>query len=286
LLLVLLLAFTAQVAAQAIVAPSGRTLFSGATLVRSFADVTQLSLPSKADSGNTNRWVTPLALVYGVYPQWSIIAAQPFVSVDLPGNNTSGLGDLQLFVQYDGLYSRNTPGGLTRLAGVFGLRAPTGADRFSTDAVAYTTGLIFEKQVRLKYVFTTDVEYTFATKNSAGLDAGDRLRFDAVPGYFIISKSEAQPGSGWLRRFYERLFRNGAYLLLELNGSWQARARAQGSEIPNTGGTLLWVSPGIQYFSSRSLVLELSSPIPVVKSLHEAQLEPTSRFIFGFRYLF
>lgn len=279
-----------QPMAQAIVAPGGRTLFSGATLVRSFVDVSRLSFQSENPPREMTRYITPLALVYGIYPKWSLIAAQPYITLDLDDRSgsqrSSGLGDLQFFLQYDGLYSRNSPGGLTRLAGTFGVRVPSGGSRFSTDALAYTAGLVFETQADLKYVFTADVEYTFETETSSGIDAGDRIQFDAVPGYFVISRGGAPSDAGWLRRLYQDIFRNGAYLLLELNGSWQARARHGRAPMANSGGTLFWLSPGIQYFPSRSLLLEFSAPIPVVKSLNGVQAEPDSRFLFGFRYLF
>lgn len=294
LLLVWVGIFHTELYAQAIVAPSARTLFNGATLIRWFVQVNRLSFKSAGHSTNITQFITPLAVVYGFYPKWTAIVALPYVKVDITnriGNetrreNSNGLADTQFFVQYDGLYSRNAPGGLTRLSGVFGLQVPTGARRFSTRAVEYTGGLIFEKQVRLKYVFTADFEYTFATENSRGLSMGDRARFDAVPGYFLMSQDKADPGASWLRKFYDRAFRNGAYLLLEFNGGWQAQAHNRGTEIDNTGGTTLSISPGIQYFPSRSFLVEFSAPIPVVKALNGTQPKPQSGFLLGLRYLF
>ena len=191
-----------------------------------------------------------------------------------------------MFAQYDGFYSRNTPGGLTRLSGVFGFQAPTGARRLSTGAFAYTGGLIFEKAVRLKYYFTADFEYTFATENDQGVSRGNGARFDAVPAYFLISRDNAHLDAGWLRKVYSRVFRNGAFWVLEFNGIWQAHASNQGKDLNDSGGTTLSISPGIQYFLLPSLLLEFSSPIPVVKALNGTQPEPQSTFLVGFRYLF
>ena len=283
-----------ELRAQEIVAPSARTLFSRATLVRSFVEVRHASLRADGKSVDVNQYVPVLAIVYGFYPKWMVVVAQPYVTVDVTSRmgsetlreNLKGLGDTQLFFQYDGLYSRNTPGGLTRLSGVFGLQAPTGAQRFSTRAVEYTGGLIFEKAVKLKYVFTGDFEYTFATENSRGVSIGDRARFDAVPAYFVISRDKAPPGASWLRKLYDRAFRNGAYLILEFNGAWQAHARNRGNEIANTGGTTLSISPGIQYWISPRMLVEFSSPIPAVKAFNGKQPEPNSTYVFGFRYLF
>lgn len=280
--------------AQEIVAPSARTLFSRAALVRSFVEVKRATLRADGESTETTQYIPVLAIAYGFRPNWTVVVAQPYLSVDVTsrlGNevrreNLNGLGDTQFFVQYDGFYKRNTPGGLTRVSGVFGLQAPTGAKRFSTEAVEYTGGVIFEKAKSLKWVFTSDFQYTFATENGRGVSVGNRAQFDAAPAYFVISKGNAQKDASRLRKFYERAFRHGAYLILELNGTWQGHARRQGDEIANTGGTTVMVSPGIQYFVSNRFLVEFAAPIPVVRDLNGKQLKPNTSFVFGFRVLF
>jgi len=280
--------------AQTINAPAGRTLFSRSSLVRSFAEIDRFSVDADGNSVHGTQYITPLALVYGFYPQWTAIVAQPYVVTDVTirtGGQTqhqslNGLADTQFFVQYDGLYSRNAPGGLTRLSGIFGLQAPTGARRFSTRAFEYTGGLIFEKGVRLKYFFTGDFQYTFATENRRGVSVGNSARFDAVPAYFLISRERAPGNASWRRKAYDRIFRNGAFLILEFNGAWRAHATNQGADVPSTGGTTLMISPGIEYFPSRRLLLEFSVPVPVVREPNGVQPKPNTSFLVGFRYLF
>lgn len=280
--------------AQTIVAPSGRALFSGATLVRSTVEIHHSSLRADGETVHVTEYVPSLAVVYGFRPKWTIIAAQPYARIDTSvragGNvqreSSSGLADTRLFVQYDGLYRRNRPGGLTRLSGVFGLQAPTGARRFSTPGVEYSGGLIFEKAIDLRFVFSADLEHAFATENEEGASMGSRSRFDAASAYFVISRSDPPAGAGWLRKFYERAFRHGAYLAVELNGIHRNRSREAGLEIEASGGTTISISPGIQYFFSDSLLVEVSRPIPVVKALHGPQPERESSWVMGLRYLF
>jgi hypothetical protein len=287
-------ASSARLEGQTILAPSGRALFSGATLVRSTVEIRRSSLRTDGEWAEVTEYVPSLAVVYGFHPKWTFIAAQPFVSVDASTHvdgserreSSNGLADARFFVQYDGLYRRNRPGGLTRLSGVFGLQAPTGASRFSASGVEYTGGLVFEKAMNLKLVLSADFEHTFAAESEEGVSVGNRSRFDAASAYFVISRSDPPPNASWLRRFYDRAFRHGAYLVLELNGASQDRAREGDREIEDSGGTVLSISPGIQYFVSDSLLVELSLPIPVVKVLHGVQPEPESSFVFGFRYLF
>lgn len=285
---------SSQLQAQTIVAPSGRTLFSGASLIRSSVEVNHSSLRADGQSVDVTQYVPVLAVVYGVYPKWMVIVAQPYAIVDVTSRmgdgaqrqNLNGLADMRLFVQYDGLYSRNTPGGLTRLSGVFGLQVPTGAERFSTGAVEYTGGLIFEKAVKLKYVFAGDFEYTVTTENHQGVSMGDRARFDGALSRFVISQDKAPPGASWPRKAFDRMLRYGTYFILEFNGAWQAHARTRGNQIANSGGTTLSISPGIQYFLSNRFLVEFSAPIPAIKALNGTQPEPNSTFLFGFRVLF
>ncbi len=281
--------------AQSIISSGARTLFNRATLVRSSVEIGTFSIEEDGKSVKITQYVPSVAVVYGFYPKWTVIAAQPYVSTSLTtreaGNplqriSSSGLADTRIFVQYDGLYSRNAPGGLTRLSGIFGLQVPSGADRFSTGAVEYTGGLIFEKAVRLKYVFTGDFEYTVATENKRRISVGDRARFDAALGRFILSGEKPPDEASWWRRSWHRVFRHGAYAILELNGVWQDHGRDQDKQVPNIGGTTLSVSPGIQYFVNDSFLAEFSAPIPAVRELNGMQPKPGTTFVVGFRYLF
>lgn len=282
--------------AQAIIAPGGRTLFNRSSLIRSFVETRHLSL--RTPDGrvvDVTQYITPLAFVYAFAPKWQVIAVQPYVTADITARTGSqsmrtdlnGLADSQFIIQYDGLYSRNAPGGLTRLSGVFGLQAPTGAERFSTNAFQYTGGLVFEKVSGLKYALTADFEYTVASESGKGLSQGNIATYDVAPAYFIIPREATPPSAGWLRRASDRVFRNGAFAIMEINGTSQARAFARGTgSVADSGGTTLYLSPGIQYFVSREFLVEFSAPIPVARDLNGLQLRPDSRFLLGFRWLF
>jgi len=280
--------------AQSILAPAGRTLFHRASLVRSFTEIDRFSLNSDGTSVEGTEYVNPLAVVYGFRPNWEAIAVLPYVVADVTTRTAgqtreqslNGLADAQFLVQYDGLYSKNAPGGLTRLSGVFGVQAPTGAERFSTRAYEYTGGLIFETGARLRYFLTSDFQYTVATRNDQGVSAGNSAQFDAVPAYFLIAREETPKNARWARKARDRLFRNGAFLILEFNGAWHANATLHGADIANTGGATLRISPGIQYFPSQRLLFEFSAPLPAVTELNGIQPDPKTSFLVGFRYLF
>jgi len=280
--------------AQTIIAPSGRTLFRGASLVRTTFEIDRLSFNSGSESGSVTKYVPVAALVYGFRPKWNLIVAQPYAGVQtirrMPDmterQGFSGLADTRLFVQYDGLYSRNSPGGLTRLSGVFGLQAPSGSSRLTTGAVEYSAGLIFEKAARLNYVFSADSEYTVATANGRGVSTGNSFRFDGAGARFVIPKQEPWASGEHRSRLFNRIFRYGTYFILELNGQWQGSGTLHGVPMANTGGTTVSLSPGIQYFVNNSLVAEFSAPIPVLRNLSEIQPKPETSVLMGFRFLF
>ncbi len=286
--------FCPALKAQSIIAPAGRTLFNRESMVRSFTEINRFSLGSDGNSVEGTEYINPLAVVYGFRPKWQAIAVLPYVVTDVTTHRAgqvqeqgmNGLADSQFFVQYDGLYSKNAPGGLTRLSGIFGVQAPTGAERFSTGAFAYTGGLIFEKALHLKYYLTSDFEYTCATRNKQGVGMGNSAQFDIVPAYMLIPRGEAPQNASSIRKAYGRIFRNGTFLILEFNGTWHADSTLHGSSIPNTGGTTLRISPGIQFFPNRSFLLEFSAPIPSVAGLNGLQPNPKTAFLVGFRYLF
>jgi hypothetical protein len=286
--------FCPEAKAQSIIAPAGRTLFNRESMVRSFTEIDRFSLDSDGTLVQGTEYVNPLAVVYGFRPNWETIAVLPYVvreeTTHVAGQvheqGMNGLADTQFFVQYDGLYSKNAPGGLTRLSGIFGVQAPTGAERFSTQAFEYTGGLIFEKAVNLKYYLTSDFEYTFSTSNNMAVSMGDSARFDVVPAYMLIARGDAPSNASWSRKAYDRIVRNGTFLILEFNGAWQADSTLHGSSIPNTGGTTLRISPGIQYFPSRSFLIEFSVPLPAATDLNGIQASPRTSFLVGFRYLF
>lgn len=133
-LLVLASLFCPEAKGQSIIAPAGRTLFNRESMVRTFTEIDRFSLDANGASVEGTEYISPLAVVYGFHPKWEAIAVLPYAVTDVTTRmagqvqeqGMNGLADTQFFVQYDGLYSKNAPGGLTRFSGIFGVQAPTG----------------------------------------------------------------------------------------------------------------------------------------------------------------
>lgn len=271
----ILLTLLLPVAAQAqIVAPAGRTLFNRAVMVRSFVRIDNFAegVPGLRVRAVTN----PYAVVWGAYPNLNLTFVAPLVSVHRdepgqPGNGftTTSFADSAFFVRYD-LLRKNVPRGYTRLSPEFGLKVPSGG-AFSTGSTDPIGALVFS-HVRDPHWVIADGQFTYATTGDDGLRLGNRWNYDLAYLYRLLP--------------WGRLGIPAVYLLLELNGEHVRRARLSGTKLADTGGNLVFLSPGIEFQPTSRLVVEFSSPIPVGRDLNGQQLRPTSTFIAGVRWLF
>jgi len=75
-------------------------------------------------------------------------------------------------------------------------------------------------------------------------------------------------------------------VLLEVNGEHVRQANLNGMALPDLGGNLVFLSPGIEFQPNNRLLLEFSAPLPVVRDLNGKQLQPSSSFLVGIRSLF
>ncbi|MFQ5693364.1 MAG: transporter, partial [Nitrospinota bacterium] len=73
---------------------------------------------------------------------------------------------------------------------------------------------------------------------------------------------------------------------LELNGKTREENEADGRDLSGTGGTVFFLSPGLQYIVSGNFLVETGVQLPIYEDLDSGQLEPDYNVLFGFRYLF
>lgn len=101
--------------------------------------------------------------------------------------------------------------------------------------------------------------------------AGERLRFDLA----------------YLRRVWPRgrLGIPMTLVVLELNAESTKDSERDGAPVPGTGGDRIFLSPGIEHFVGRRLVLEAAFPVPVHQPSGDGvpRLEPV--VILGLRWL-
>jgi hypothetical protein len=263
----LFLAWTsASMAAAQIVAPAGRTLFNEGVLVRSVFRLE--TFEASTDESRRRRLANTYALVWGARPHLSLSLVTPFVRTTEGGESRTGSADSIVFARYD-VVRKAVQGGYTRLAPELGVKLPTGG-AFGTGSTDVIGGLVFS-HVRDPDWWIADVQLALPGTGDRGVRAGERVRIDLA----------------YLRRVWPRrgLGVPMTLAVLEFNGETASDAERNGSTVPGTGGDRLFLSPGVEHFIGRRVVLEAAFPIPVYQHSTgtRPKLEPI--VILGLRWL-
>ncbi len=231
------------------------------------------------------------ALGYAVNKDLMLFGALPYVEkrLKLTANGArrtrsdSGIGDLRVFGRYT-VYRRNWLGGLFRISPFVGLELPTGDDdeRDSFGRLPASVqlgsgswdpfgGLVATYQT---LDFEIDGQIAYQANTGGGpFGFGDVARADASIQYRIWPR---ELGSG-LPAF--------VYGVLEANLIHRGRNEAGGVTDPNSGGTTVFLVPGLQYASKR-WVFEAAVQLPVFQDLNGTALEKDYVARAGFRVNF
>ena len=154
------------------------------------------------------------------------------------------------------------------MAGFVGVRPPWGQRPFSRGATDFVSGFIFSHATS-RWWLNGDIQW-IATTEAKGFEAGDVLQLDASLMYRLLTYPE----------------HNDLFLVLELNSISEGPDASNGVGIEDTGGNLVFVSPGLEIFLLRNLALEFSAQIPVHQNFNGTQLGRGWVFVSGFRFLY
>ena len=122
--------------------------------------------------------------------------------------------------------------GFTRLAGEFGVKVPSGRSGFTSNRVGYLFALIFS-HVRDRHWWVTDFQYLLTREKSDGVNPGNRWNYDFAYLYRLL------PWRGFEGK--------NLFLVAELNGEFATRSRSFGVPFADSGGSILFFSPGVQF---------------------------------------
>jgi len=197
--------------------------------------------------------------------------------------NAGGLGDLRIFGQYRWL--RDPSSGLSA-AMVAGIKTPTGStdeegdggDRLETElqpgsgswdvfggvVASYPLGLVS---------LDASLLYTYVTDGAQNTDLGDIFNYNLSLAYRL--------GNGHTDHQHSHLVTT---LLFEINGEWREKLNISGEEEANSGGNVVYLSPGFTLGAS-NWVLAVSVGYPI-DDLHGIQSEPSLRAISRLTWLF
>ncbi len=217
--------------------------------------------PSPLDR-EVDRLVAPQTLVFGASQRLSVFATLPILAREKleTGGDTdrdSAIGDLRLLARYTLYIDDYAPLSTRRVALLAGVDLPTGADRFGTPTFDPIFGGVATWAAD-RHEVDVDSLVTVGTRRH-GFEAADRVRYDVAYRYRL-----------WPARFGGRLVQlNG---ILELNGLWSGHARDHGERVRDSGGSVLFLSPGLQWAALR-WIAEFSVQIPIVQNLNGDQVE-------------
>jgi hypothetical protein len=221
------------------------------------------------------------------------------VNETIDRGDTDGVGDLTLFGQYR-FYGQDAGVQASLLAGI---KTPTGETGEHDDQ-----GELFEaefqpgsgswdpmlglalSQAQGRWSVDANVLYTLATEGTQHTDLGDRFHYNGAATYRLMggnavaSREVAMHHShhGHSHHNHHGLSPNGLVIdaVLELNGEWQAKQTISGETDPNSGGNVIFLSPGMRIAKDRWSGFATVG-LPIVNDLNGLQSEPTYRLFGG-----
>ena len=252
-------------------------------------------LRSSGDSSPMNRELTvlmfPAVLVYGVTPKLAAfgilsIHDKQLESSDPEGRierRVSGLADARAFVRYT-IYQKDDHGATFRIAPFAGAKLPTGSTDTSDDMGTLPRSLQLGSGSWDPFIGAVLTRQTFSWQIDASLSyqfnsTADRFRFGDEARLDVASKVRLLP-----RQLGEGL-PNFLYANLESNLIWHGRNTMNGIDDVDSGGTVWYLDPGLQ-FITRRVVIETAIQLPMLQDLNGTALEDDFIFILSARLAF
>lgn len=231
-------------------------------------------------------------LGYGVSSDLALFGVLPYLDKELdltmPGGQriargARGIGDAQFFARYT-MFQKDGRGSSFRVAPFVGIKLPTG-DGDVSDGLGRLpqplqlgsgswdpSGGVIATYSTLDYQIDAQISYK-ANTEADGFEFGDEFRLDASLQYRVLPRELGAGVPGFL------------YGAIEANLLHQAKNAIGATNDPGSGGTTLFLSPGLQYVTKR-WVLEAIVQLPVVQNLNGAALEVDFIVRAGFRVNF
>lgn len=229
-------------------------------------------------------------LGYGVTRDLALFGMLPYfdkrLDMTMGGQDVTrrrqGIGDLTVLGRYT-LYEDNAPRRTFRIAPFLGVKAPTGSDnardglgrlppqvQLGSGSWDLQGGVVGTYQTP---DFQVDGQVSYkANREANGFRFGDVLEIDGSLQYRLWPRSLGEGVPNFL------------YGVVEANLVRAGRDRVGGAD-PNSGGTTLFLSPGVQYVTKK-WILEAGVQIPVSQQLNGTALKNDYIFTTGFRVNF
>ncbi len=213
-----------------------------------------------------------LELEYGLTADLTAEIGVPYLDKDEDGRSASGLGDIVLRSRYRFL-RLSTPGVQRSAALLAQIKLPTGDDRsaprLGSGSTDFLGGLLYGHESR-RWYYNLAARYRRNAEGEGGLRKGDRQFFDLVGGVRPVLAGYLEPD---------------AVVFLELNWENADRDVLNGSDVANTGGWELFLSPGL-FATYRNIALRAGVQIPVARNRNGRQPASDYRIKVELKYTF
>jgi hypothetical protein len=224
---------------------------------------------------HVDRFEARTVLGYGLTSKLALFGMLPLVDIERTlGDVTtsdSGLGDAELFARYE-VSRSDKPGRTFRIAPFAGLGLPTGREGKTGDGSLDIFGGVIATLASTQWVFDNQLRHNF-NRESNGFERGDSTIFDSSFQYRISPSKVTRDTRAFV------------YGVLELSANYNERNRVSGVSDPNSGGFLLYLTPGLQY-AARRWIVDLGVKIPIVRDLNGTALEPDYSILTSIRVNF
>jgi len=242
--------------------------------------------------GDVTASMTPVVILpYAPHRRVTTVLSAPFLRKWVGGGGApggaftnTGVGDVTLSVKW-AFFARDRFAGTSRLALVVSGALPTGSTdrRLSSGQLAprplqlgagsgaVGTALV-GTLIRNRWGLSSSVGYGHRRRDGA-FQAGGTARYDVAVGLRFPEHVET-------------IDTRTLQLYVEWNGTVTRRSLQAGTRLPDSGGHVAYLSPGLQLVVLPRMMVEGSVQIPVVQDLNGAQARVGVRPALGLRYLF
>ncbi len=239
----------------------------------------------KAISGKTVNLVNVI-FRYGIMDNLDARLIVPYVNKELDrvsmkkdfSDSNSGLGDIKLISRYS-IFSQRDKDPFNLAVGL-GVKLPTGSTN-EEDSSGKTPGFIQlgsgswdpllevgAHKVMGRQWFSTYFMYQLTTEGEVGnmdFERGDLFKYNFGYGYAVSKLFDLQ---------------------LELNGDVRGKAKRNGVEMNNSGGHVVYMTPGVHVKFNKRMHFDAGVAVPVYRDLNGKQVSEDYRVVVKFAYNF
>jgi len=207
-----------------------------------------------------------MGLGYGINQDWEISMELPYLNIDEGGSKNNGTSNVQLetkyrFWRHNSFAKQDSVTGFIKA--VLDTAKKTSSPSLSSGTNDFITGLAYGQE-SLIWQHWASFRYRYNGKSNTDIERGNQLFADASMGW----RSEPP-------QYYE----SDTLWMVELNTEYTQASRKNNISLANTGGTELFISPGI-ILAYRNVALKSGVQLPIYSNLSGAQKKSDYRLKF------